>query len=164
MGLIPVQCPEADLLWDSLMFRVLGRDFAGGGPAHPRTGRAMRRRKIIPARVCWHEDATYANREKKTSGTYFLRILSLYGDLIWELSGACSRRAPPLAPTTPRDPIHLILDPKRPGERVSGVSLAVGALLGGPRARFLRINYACHPLKRRTLYYKIYNDFPPYFS
>ena len=52
---------------------------------------------------------------KKTSGTYFLRILSLYGDLIWELSGACSRRAPPLAPTVPiplTDPTHLILDPK----------------------------------------------------
>ena len=52
---------------------------------------------------------------KKTSGTDFLLILSLYGDLIWELSGACSRRAPPLAPTVPippGDPTHLILDPK----------------------------------------------------
>ena len=52
---------------------------------------------------------------KKTSGTDFLRILSVYGDLIWELSGACSRHAPPLAPTVPKppgDPTHLILDPK----------------------------------------------------
>ena len=97
------------------MFRILGPNFAGNRPVHPRTGRAMRRRKIIPARVCWHEDAAYANREKKTSGTDFLRILSVYGDLIWELSGACSRHAPPLAPTVPTppgDPTHLILDPK----------------------------------------------------
>jgi len=52
---------------------------------------------------------------KKSSDTDFVRLLSLYGDLIWELSGACSRHAPPSAPTVPippGDPARRILDPK----------------------------------------------------
>ena len=80
-----------------------------------------------------------------TFGTEILNILQI---------SACSCHAAPrptTPPTTPGDPIHLTLDPKRPGERVSGLSLAVGARLGAPRARFLRINYAWHLLKRRTL-------------
>ena len=71
LGLIPVQGPEANLLWDSLMFRVLGRNLAGNGAVHPRAGRARRRCKVIPARVCWHEDAAYANREKKPRARIF---------------------------------------------------------------------------------------------
>ena len=74
-----MQCPEADLLWDSLMFRVLGRNIAGDGAVHPHADRARRRCNIIPARVCWHEDATYAIREKNHEARIFCAFCHCMG-------------------------------------------------------------------------------------
>jgi hypothetical protein len=84
------------------------------GRAPPRAPREAPAQDNTGARVLARGRCPRKSR-KKSSDTDFLRLLSLYGDLIWELSGACSRHAPPSPPTIPippGDPTHLILDPK----------------------------------------------------
>jgi hypothetical protein len=92
-----------------------GAQYRGGwGRAPPRGPREAPVQYNTGARVLARGRYLRKSR-KKSPGKDFLRILSLYGDLIWELSGACSRHAPPSAPTVPippGDPTHRILDPK----------------------------------------------------
>ena len=117
-----------------------------GLPEHPQTaepGPETRSLSLLGSRMrwmgyLWVMGAAGAKggawQRYGTFGTEILKIVRI---------SACSCHAAPrptTPPTTPGDPIHLILDPNRPGELVFGVSLVVGARLGVPRARFLRIN------------------------
>ena len=82
-----------------------GAKYRGGwGRAPPRGPREAPVQYNTGARVLARGRYLRKSR-KKSSCTDFLRLLTLYGDLIWELSGACCATHYPRPPRSPYPPV-----------------------------------------------------------